>query len=201
MTHDPDASLLGRCPGLDEDHFAHDGLITKHTVRAMALASLRPRPGEVLWDLGTGAGSVAVEWCRTDPTCRAVGVERKPERAANARDNAAHLTLPGQFEVVEADLAEGLPAGLPDPDAVFIGGGATADLVEECLGRLRGREETASPRLVVHGVTMEAETLVAQLHQRLGGELVRVGVETADRIGRLHGWRPARTVVAWTWTP
>jgi len=121
MTHDPDTSLLGRTPGLAEEHFAHDGLITKHAVRAVALAALRPMPGQLLWDLGTGAGSIAVEWCRTDPTCRAIGLERKAERAANARTNASELTLPGQFDVIDADLAKGLPEGLPDPDAVFIG--------------------------------------------------------------------------------
>ena len=181
-------------PGLDETHFAHDGLITKHPVRAVALAALRPMPGQLLWDLGTGAGSIGVEWCRTDPTCRAIGVERKAERAANARTNAAELTLPGQFEVIDADLTKGLPEGLPDPDAIFIGGGATETLVTQCRPRL-----PIGGRLVVHGVTMEAEMLVESLHRDLGGDLMRFGVETADSIGRLRGWRPARTVVAWTW--
>ncbi|MCI1749606.1 MAG: precorrin-6Y C5,15-methyltransferase (decarboxylating) subunit CbiT [Acidipropionibacterium sp.] len=194
MTHDPDTTLLGRTPGLGEEHFAHDGLITKHPIRAMALAALRPLPGRLLWDLGTGAGSVAVEWCRTDPTCHAIGIERRADRAANARANAEALTLPGQFEIIEADLAQGLPE-LPDPDAVFIGGGATRELAEKCRERL-----SAGGRFVIHGVTIEAETLLAQLHAEWGGELMRVGVETADRIGRLHGWKPARTVVAWSWT-
>ncbi|MEZ7773005.1 precorrin-6Y C5,15-methyltransferase (decarboxylating) subunit CbiT [Cutibacterium acnes] len=194
MTHDPDTSLLGRTPGLAEEHFAHDGLITKHAVRAVALAALRPMPGQLLWDLGTGAGSIAVEWCRTGPTCRAIGLERKAERAANARTNASELTLPGQFDVIDADLAKGLPEGLPDPDAVFIGGGATKALVNQCRPRL-----PIGGRLVVHGVTMEAEMLVETLHCDLGGDLIRFGVETADVIGRLHGWKPARTVVAWTW--
>ncbi|MGK2309728.1 precorrin-6Y C5,15-methyltransferase (decarboxylating) subunit CbiT [Cutibacterium sp. V970] len=194
MTHDPDATLLGRTPGLDEKHFTHDGLITKHPVRAVALAALRPMPGQVLWDLGTGAGSIAVEWCRTDPTCRAIGVERKAERAANARTNAAELTLPGQFEVIDADLTKGLPEGLPDPDAIFIGGGATETLITQCRPRL-----PIDGRLVVHGVTMEAEMLVEALHRDLGGDLMRFGVEAADSIGRLRGWKPARAVVAWTW--
>lgn len=193
MTNDPDASLLGRVPGLDEEHYAHDGLITKHAIRAVAIASLRPLPGQLLWDLGTGAGSVAVEWCRTDAGCRAIGVERRADRAANARANAAALTLPGQFQVVEADLSAGLP-DLPAPDAVFIGGGATYELATACRGALR-----PGGRLVIHGVTIEAETLLAQLHGDWGGELMRIGVETADRIGRLHGWRPARTVTAWSW--
>ena len=194
MTHDPDTTLLGRTPGLDEQHFVHDGLITKHPVRAVAMAALRPMPGQLLWDLGTGAGSIAVEWCRADPSCRALGVERKAERAANARTNAAELTLPGQFEVIDADLTMGLPDGLPDPDAIFIGGGVTEALVGQCRLRL-----PIGGRLVIHGVTMEAEMLVEALHRNLGGDLMRFGVETADSIGRLRGWKPARTVVAWTW--
>lgn len=194
MIHDPDASALGRCPGLPDDAFLHDGLITKRVVRAMALAQLRPRPGETLWDLGTGAGSVAVEWCRTDPTCRAVGVERKADRAANARANAEHLTLPGQFEIVDADLTRGLPE-LPDPDAVFIGGGASDDVVAAVLALL-----PEGGRLVVHGVTLETEVAVAGWHEQHGGELSRVAVETSDSIGRLRGWKPARTVTCWVYS-
>ena len=98
------------------------------------------------------------------------------------------------IDVIDADLAKGLPEGLPDPDAVFIGGGATKALVNQCRPRL-----PIGGRLVVHGVTMEAEMLVETLHCDLGGDLIRFGVETADVIGRLHGWKPARTVVAWTW--
>ncbi|KAG9059550.1 precorrin-6Y C5,15-methyltransferase (decarboxylating) subunit CbiT, partial [Cutibacterium granulosum DSM 20700] len=131
---------------------------------------------------------------RTDPTCTAVGVERRADRAANARTNAENLTAPGQFTVIDHDLTEGLPDGLPTPDAVFIGGGATAELVDACLARL-----PQDGRIVVHGVTMEAETLVVDLSGRLGGELMRFSVENADHIGRLRGWKPARTVVAWSW--
>lgn len=171
----------------------HDGLITKRVIRSAALAMLRPLPGQLLWDLGTGAGSVAVEWCRSHPSMRAVGVERRADRAANARANAANLTLPGQFEVIESAVAEALEQ-LPRPDAVFIGGGAGREVVAAAVEALpRGG------RLVIHGVTIETETLVTELHGRLGGELMRLQVETADRIGRLRGWAPARSVVAWAW--
>ncbi|MGL4831058.1 MAG: precorrin-6Y C5,15-methyltransferase (decarboxylating) subunit CbiT [Propionibacteriaceae bacterium] len=193
MTIDRDTALLGRTPGLAEEHFVHDGLITKRFVRAIALASLRPSPGEMLWDLGTGAGSIAVEWCRTDPRCRAVGVERKNDRAANARMNSENLTEPGQYEIIIHDLATGLPEGLPDPDAIFIGGGASTAIIEEGIARLR-----PGGRLVVHGVTMETEMAVMQWHSRFGGDLARIGVENGDAIGRLRGWQPSRTVTAWT---
>lgn len=198
MTVDPDTRLLGRTPGLPEEHFVHDGLITKRLVRSMALAQLRPNPatksrGEMLWDLGTGAGSIAVEWCRSGPEMRAVGVERKADRAANARANAANLTLPGQFEVIESAICDALDE-LPDPDAVFIGGGATREIVNCCLARL-----TSGGRIVVHGVTIDTEILIAQLHGELGGELVRVHVETAEPIGKLRGFAAARAISGWTY--
>ncbi|GAA2179708.1 hypothetical protein GCM10009785_07410 [Brooklawnia cerclae] len=191
---DPEATGWGRVPGLPDDCFRHDGLITKHPFRAIALAGLRPRPGELLWDLGTGAGSIAVEWCRTDATCRAVGVERDADRLARARENASALTLPGQIEFAAGESAE-IIASLPDPQAVFIGGGLTATLLAACAERL-----PSGGRLVCHGVTIEAETVLAEAHRERGGELMRVGVETADRIGRLRGWKPSRSVVAWTWS-
>lgn len=193
MTCDPSASILGRMPGLDEVHYLHDGLITKHAVRAVVLAALRPMPGQVLWDLGAGAGSVGIEWCRADPSCRAVGVESNPERVERARLNAQNLTLPGQLEIRHAQVDEAL-ATLPPPDAVFIGGGLGEALAQHCAELL-----PASGRLVATAVTLEADITLARLHLRLGGELVRIGVETADRIGPLHGWQPARTITAWTW--
>ncbi|WP_091967313.1 precorrin-6Y C5,15-methyltransferase (decarboxylating) subunit CbiT [Propionibacterium cyclohexanicum] len=191
MSADPDASLLGRTPGLDEAHYEHDGLITKHAVRAVVLAALRPLPGQLLWDLGAGAGSVGIEWCRTDPRCRAFGVESRPGRAARARINAARLTLPGQLEVVDGTLDEVIES-LPRPDAIFIGGGLTEELAQRCLALLGAKD-----RLVATAVTLEAELVLSHLHMHCGGELLRISVETADRIGPLHGWAPARTITLW----
>jgi len=193
VTSDPDCRLLGRTPGLAEEHFAHDGLITKHALRAVALAALRPLPGGHLWDLGTGAGSIAVEWCRTDPGCTASGVEQRADRAANARTNAVNLTMPGQFTVVEAPIDEAL-GQLPPPDAVFVGGGLTADRADACMSAL-----PAGGRLVVHAVTLEAETVIAGLCTSSGGELMRIEMHDGDHIGRLHGFKPLRMVTAWTW--
>lgn len=193
MTCDPSASILGRMPGLDEVHYLHDGLITKHPVRAVVLSALRPMPGQLLWDLGASAGSVGIEWCRADPSCRAIGVESSAERVERARLNAQNLTLPGQLDIHHAQVDAAL-ATLPPPDAVFIGGGLSEALAERCAQLLPARG-----RLVATAVTLEADVALAHLHLRLGGELVRIGVETADRIGPLHGWQPARTITVWTW--
>lgn len=180
--------------GLPDDAYDHDGQLTKRDLRASALARLAPRPGALLWDVGAGAGSVGIEWMRAHPTCRAVAVERDPARAARIRANAARLGVP-DLEVVEGPAPDAL-AGLPAPDAVFVGGGATAPgLLETCLAALR-----PGGRLVVHGVTLETEQVLARAHGEHGGELARLAVEHAAPVGGFTGWTPARTVTQWAWT-
>lgn len=193
MIHDPDCSVLGRTPGLPDEVFEHDGLITKRTLRASALAHLRPRPGQVLWDLGAGAGSVGIEWCRAADGCRCVAVEQVGVRADRAEANAARLAPTGAYRLVRGTVDAALP-GLPEPDAVFVGGGVSLAVVEHAVGRL-----AAGGRIVVHGVTVEAEEVCVTAHRRWGGALGRVAVEHAEPIGRLLGWKPARTVVTWAY--
>lgn len=187
--NDPDGHLLGAAPGLPDDAYEHDGLITKATIRAAALAALRPAPAQVLWDVGTGAGSVAVEWARLGGT--AYGVERDPVRAARARANALRLAPPGSVSVVEGPAAQ-LVGTLPPPDAVFVGGGADPDVLACCHGAL-----SPGGRLVAHAVTLETEEVLVAAFRRYGGELVRLNVELMEPLGRLHGWRPLRPVVQW----
>jgi precorrin-6Y C5,15-methyltransferase (decarboxylating) len=177
--------------GLPDSCYEHDGQLSKRDVRASALARLAPRPGELLWDVGAGAGSVAVEWMRAHPTCRAVAVESDPGRAARIGRNAATLGVP-TLQVVEGTAPEAL-ADLPPPDAVFVGGGATrAGVLPACLAALR-----PGGRLVAHGVTLETETLLARLYGEHGGELTRISVEHAAPIGSFTGWTPARAVTQW----
>jgi len=191
MIEDRDCHVLGRTPGLPDRVFEHDGLITKRHIRATALAHLRPLPGELLWDVGAGAGSVAVEWCRAAEGARAIGIERNTVRAARARSNAERLTSPGSVQVVEGPAADTL-WDLPNPDAVFIGGGGTMQVVEQAIGRL-----SSGGRIVVHGITIETELLCVEVHSRWGGQLSRMQVETAQPLGALTGWQPARTVIQW----
>ncbi len=192
---DVDARAFGIAPGLPDTAFDHDGLLTKRVVRAAALAELRPRPGEVLWDLGAASGSVGIEWARcggSRPAARAYGVERDPVRAARARRNAARLTLPGQVVICEGD-AEALLDELPPPDAVFVGGGATAALLDRCRAALR-----PGGRLVVHAVTVETEVVLLAAYESHGGELTRLAVETVQPLGNRRGWTPQRAVVQWS---
>jgi precorrin-6Y C5,15-methyltransferase (decarboxylating) len=180
-------------PGLPDEAFENDGQLTKRDVRASALAQLRPVPGQLLWDLGAGAGSVAIEWARMNPRCRAVAVERDPDRADRIRRNADRLGVPA-VRVVIGEAAAVL-AELPPPDAIFIGGGVSGALIDRGWAALSG-----GGRLVAHAVTVESERVLLDAWRRLGGELSRISVERMEAIGSLHGWRPARAVVQWSIT-
>lgn len=187
--------LASWAPGLPDDAFENDGQLSKRDVRASALSRLAPAPGQLLWDVGAGAGSVGIEWLRAHPLTAAVAVEGDPARAERIARNAAALGVP-RLEVV-AGTAPAALAGLPTPDAVFVGGGATAPgLLTQCRERL-----APGGRLVVHGVTLETETLLVEAFHAHGGELTRLAVEHVTPLGgRFTGWTPARAVTQWAWT-
>jgi precorrin-6B C5,15-methyltransferase / cobalt-precorrin-6B C5,C15-methyltransferase len=180
---------LPRGGGLPDDLFTHDGQITKRPMRALALSALAPRRGEMLWDLGAGSGSISVEWCLAGG--HAVAVERQSERAANIARNAAGFGLTYRLSVVEDDHAD-LP-DLPPPQAVFVGGGADAALVERLWAML-----PPGVRVVIHAVTLETEALLLDAHARLGGDLLRIELAQVAPLGRMRGWVPTRPVVQWS---
>jgi precorrin-6Y C5,15-methyltransferase (decarboxylating) len=185
----PPLSLVG---GLPDDAFEHDGQLTKRDLRASALARLAPTPGELLWDVGAGAGSVAIEWSRTHQLNRAIAVERDPERATRIGRNADALGVP-ELRVVTGSAPDAL-AELSVPDAIFLGGGLTVPgVLDACL--------TTGARLVAHGVTLESEQALARAYTEHGGELTRLSVAQAAPLGGLTGWIPARTVTQWSKTP
>ncbi len=184
---------LSLVPGRSDRLFEHDGQITKADMRAVTLARLAPRPGQVLWDVGAGSGSVGIEWILAHPANRAQAVERHPDRAAVIRRNAATLGVSG-LAVVEGEAPEAL-AGLPTPDAVFVGGGATgAGVLDACAAALG-----VGGRLVVNAVTIETQALLIERFRRDGGALTTLGHAEADAIGSFHGWRPAMPVTMWSW--
>ncbi|GAA4619286.1 precorrin-6y C5,15-methyltransferase (decarboxylating) subunit CbiE [Saccharopolyspora hordei] len=182
---------LPTTPGLPDDAFEHDGQLTKREVRAVTLARLAPAPRQLLWDVGAGAGSIAIEWMRSDPSCRAIAIEHREDRSQRIVANASALGVPG-LQVVTGAAPRALD-GLEQPDAVFVGGGGTAPgALEACWAALR-----PGGRLVVNAVTLELEALVADWQRRVGGDLVRISVERAAPIGGFTGWRPARPVTQW----
>ncbi len=193
MTNLPTAAeieALGSTPGLPDEVFENDGLITKRHQRATAFAFLRPAGSQLMWDVGTGSGAMAIEWVRAANQTRAIGVERDPQRAARARRNVARLA-PGRVEIVEGD-ALSLLDSLPDPDAIFIGGGASREVIAKCWARLG-----VGGRIVVHAVTVETEVVLAEAFKKFGGQLSRISVEVSAPIGRLTGMSPYRTVTQW----
>jgi precorrin-6Y C5,15-methyltransferase (decarboxylating) len=187
----PQAVRLSRSPGLPDDAYENDGQLTKRHVRAITMSSLAPAPGELLWDVGGGAGSIGIEWMRHHPSCRALSVERDAQRVDRIRRNAAALGVPG-LEVVHGDAPQAL-TGLPTPDAVFIGGAATAPgLIDQCWQALR-----VGGRIVANVTTVESEQAVIAALGDYGGELTRIEITRAAPIGRFTGWRPAMPVTQW----
>ena len=186
-------AALPRTPGLPDEAFDHDGQLTKREIRALVLAALAPVPGQLLWDVGAGSGSVGIEWMRTHPACRAIAVEPRDDRRTRIVSNAAALGVPG-LEVVAGAAPEAL-TGLPTPDAIFVGGGVSVTgVIESCVAVLG-----AGARLVANAVTVEAETVLAAWHARLGGSLTRIAVQRADPIGGFTAWRPAMPVTQWSY--
>jgi len=185
----PDERIGGMLP---DDALHHDGQITKPTVRAVTLAALAPRPGELLWDVGSGSGSIAVEWCRSGSGCRAVAFESRPDRrmriVANARAFGADID-------VREEAPEGFE-GAAQPNVIFIGGGLTGPgMLEACLAQL-----PAGGRLVANSVTAESEALLVQWHSRLGGELRRFQHYQGEPLGGFTGWRPQMPITQWLLT-
>ncbi|MGV0749357.1 precorrin-6y C5,15-methyltransferase (decarboxylating) subunit CbiE [Mycolicibacter minnesotensis] len=184
----------GWAAGLPDDAYDHDGQLTKRDLRAAALARLAPAPGQLLWDVGAGAGSVGIEWMRSHPTCRAIAVEANDVRAQRISGNARNLGVPA-LQVVRGAAPHAL-ADLPAPDSVFIGGGLSRDgVLAACLAAL-----APGGRVVAHGVTLETEALLAAAYREHGGELTRIQVEHAAPLGSFTGWTPGRAVTQWALT-
>ncbi|HEX7824805.1 MAG TPA: precorrin-6Y C5,15-methyltransferase (decarboxylating) subunit CbiT, partial [Mycobacterium sp.] len=187
---------------LPDDALAHDGQITKQSIRAVTLAVLAPQPGELLWDVGSGSGSIAVEWCRSAPGCTAVAFERDEERrkriGANAVAFGARVEVRGVAPEAfgDAELSERGVTGVPLPAAVFIGGGfTTPGLLEACLQRL-----PVGGRLVTNVVTVESEALVGHWYSQLGGKMRKFQHYQGEAVGGFTGWRPAMPVTQWSVT-
>jgi precorrin-6B C5,15-methyltransferase / cobalt-precorrin-6B C5,C15-methyltransferase len=188
-----DAKVLPLAPGLDDSLFEHDGQLTKREVRAITIAALAPRQGELLWDVGLGAGSVAIEWLLRHPSLKAIGIESDAERAARATRNAATLGTP-DLQIVQQHAPEAF-AGLPAPDAIFVGGGlSNPGLIVSAWDALK-----PGGRLVANAVSIQSEARLIECFQRHGGELVRLDVSKAGRAGNgdVFVWRAAAPIVQW----
>ena len=178
-----------RGSALPDDAYAHDGQITKQMIRAVTLAALAPRPGELLWDVGSGSGSIAIEWCRSQSGCRAVSFERNDVRRDRLMTNVVAFGARVDVRGGAPDAFEGAPA----PSAVFIGGGLTQPgLFDACWAAL-----PAGGRLAANAVTAESEAAVVQHYSAYGGMLRRYQHYAGEPVGAFTGWRPAMPVTQW----
>ena len=188
----PATALLPLVPGLPDEAYDHDGALTKRHVRAATLAALAPTPGGLLWDIGAGSGSIAIEWLRAERSARAIAVEAREDRAERIVRNATKLGVPS-LKVIVGD-APAVLAELDPPDAVFIGGGLTTpgvlDTAWEAL--------TTGGRIAANAVTLEGEQTLIAAHAAHGGELVKLEISHAEPIGSFTAWRPALPVVQWS---
>ncbi|MCY1128358.1 precorrin-6y C5,15-methyltransferase (decarboxylating) subunit CbiE [Frigidibacter sp. RF13] len=183
---------LSRASGLADDLFETDGVMTKRPVRALTLSALAPRPGEVLWDLGAGSGSISVEWCLAAPGTRAQAVEARADRAAIVGRNARSFGIDHRLTVTTGEWREML-GSLAVPDAVFIGGGADLAGIETIFHAV-----PEATRIVANAVTLESEAVLVAAQDRFGGTLLRIDLAMAGPLGQLRGWNHARPVVQWS---
>lgn len=185
------ATILPRTPGLPDDAYAHDGQLTKREVRAATLAALAPSPHALLWDVGAGCGSIAIEWLRATPHTEAIAFERDAERIAMMEQNRDQLGVP-HLQVVPGNLPKTL-IDQPAPDAIFVGGNvANAAQFDTCWSALKPQG-----RLVANAVTLEGEAHLIALQAKHGGDLVRIGIEQLSEVGSKHAMRPRMTVTQW----
>jgi precorrin-6Y C5,15-methyltransferase (decarboxylating) len=186
--------ILPVASGLADSWFETDGQLTKREVRAITLSSLAPRRGELLWDVGAGSGSIAIEWLLSDPANGAIAIEAQADRASLIRLNAASLGVP-HIEIIAGEAPEAL-ATLPRPQAIFVGGGASdARLLDAAYAAL-----APGGRLVVNAVTLETEAELARRRKALGGELLRIEISRGKTLGSFQTWRPALPVTQWSVT-
>jgi len=180
-----------RVPGLPDTAYHHDGQLTKREVRAMTLSALAPSPGQLLWDVGAGCGSIGIEWMRCDRRCQAMAIERHPTRLQYIADNAIALGTPG-LKIIPGSAPEAL-TDLPQPDAIFIGGGLTVPgLLEICWQAL-----PVGGRLVANAVTVEGEQKLFEYQGKWGGILIRIAIQRAEPVGKFWGWKAMAPVTQW----
>ncbi|OBA78341.1 precorrin-6Y-methylase [Mycobacterium sp. 1164966.3] len=181
-----------RISSLPDGAFLRDGQITKHGIRAVTLAALAPRPGQRLWDVGAGSGSIAVEWCRSWRGCTAVAFEHDERRALNIGLNAARYG-------VSVDVRGKAPHafdGAETPSTIFLGGGLTQPgLLDACLDHLGN-----DGRLVANAVTAESEAVLVQAYSKHGGELRRFQHYRSEPLGGFTGWRAQLPITQWVVT-
>lgn len=186
-------TVLPLATGRPDDWFESDGQITKRQVRALTLSALAPRPGEYLWDIGGGSGSIGIEWLLAHQSLGATTIEPRSDRARRIRSNANRLGV-DRLTVVTG-IAPRVLAGLTSPDAVFVGGGLNRELLDWFKSNL-----SEGTRIVANAVTLETEALLLETANRLGGDLSRIALSQPAPLGTFHAWKTAFPILQWSVT-
>lgn len=182
---DDNAQHLPLTAGLPDSAYRNDGQLTKRDVRAITLARLAPQPGELLWDVGAGCGSIGIEWMRAHPRCRAIAIESDATRQQLIEHNRDALGVP-TLQLIRGEAPHAL-SGLETPDAIFIGGGVTVPgVLDICWQQLR-----SGGRLIANAVTLQSEMTLQNWRAQHGGELTRIHVAQAQPLGEFDTWRAA----------
>ena len=177
--------------GLPDSAYHHDGQLTKREIRTITLSTLAPLPGQLLWDVGAGCGSIGIEWMRSSPRCLTFAIEQDTKRCQYITDNALALGIPG-LKIIQGKAPEVLQ-DLPQPDAIFLGGGLTTPLLfETCWQAL-----PLGGRLVANAVTVEGEQKLFAWHRQWGGELIRLACQRAEPVGKFLGWKARANITQW----
>ncbi len=191
QTHNSQFSIPYAQFPIPDAQYQHDGQITKQEIRTLTLAALSPFPGQLLWDVGAGSGSIGIEWMRTHPRNQAIAIESHPDRLANITHNAKNLGVPN-LKIIAGRAPEALQ-NLQRPDSIFVGGGITqSGVFETCWDALND-----GGRMVINGVTLETEMKLFQLKQAHGGSLTRIQIQRAEPIGNFLGWKSLSPITQW----
>lgn len=185
-----DSTIIPLSPGLPDMMFDHDGQITKREIRAITLSSLAPRQGDILWDIGAGSGSISIEWMRLNPKNHAFAIEKNKERAKAILKNAESMGAPELSVII--DTAPACFDQLPIPDAIFIGGGASQDVIDKAWNAL-----PSGGRLVINAVTLETQALLILNYNHKGGDLITIDISRTKKIGKFHGLEPSMAIHQW----
>ncbi len=185
------APLLPTLAGLDDSNFICDGQLTKREVRAVTIAKLAPFPNAILWDIGAGCGSIAIEFMRAARGAKAICFERNKKRIKMIEQNAKNLGTPN-IEIIRGDALDNLHKFSP-PDAIFIGGDvANNNLFEKSFMALKN-----GGRMVVNAVTIEGKKALFERYKNLGGELIEINIARAKQIGASDIFEPKITITQW----
>ena len=185
-----------RQASIEDQAFINDGQITKRQIRALTMANLKPYKGGVLWDIGSGSGSIAIEWARAGG--KAIAIENNGHRCLNIAANAKLLGVYDDVKIINKNAIDAIGTinaigniDLTAPDAIFIGGGINNNdqMLDICWHKLK-----ISGVFAANSITISSEAKLLQLHKKWGGDISRLQVSHIKSLGKMQAWDSAMAV-------